>query len=149
MNSAQVSEPYLEAMGAGQLAATDTPMIGLFTGAPSLSKDTLLATLTALAPAFTGYAEKALTAGVARRNANGDQIQPYTHAGFIPTDAVGLPITVTGYYVQVQVGAADTLWIAEMLPTPFVFTDQFSALNLVLEMLIRNSPVWGGEVAQY
>jgi len=149
MNAMQPTNAFLSATATAVLAAVATPKVGLFTGAPALSKDTVLSTLTALAPAYTGYAEKALTASLPRTNANGDRIQPYVHTAFQPSDAVGLPIQVTGYYVQVQVSMTDTLFFAEFLAAPFVFRDATSALNLIIENVIENATVWGGLAAQF
>jgi hypothetical protein len=121
------------------LGTTDLK-IGLFTGSPTLSPDTVLADLTQ--PTFTEYALVAATIGTRRSDANGDIILPLGLATFQPTGGTSLPQTVTGVFVQAA--ASPKLWLAEVLDTPWIVQDTGSALDVVFEIYIPGGEVWGG-----
>jgi len=124
-------------------AAADDINIGLFTGAPALGPTTTLASLTALAPAFTGYAIVNAPFGTRRGNANGDIILPLPAATFQPSDNVGLPVTVTGVYIGAE-GTPDVLWMAELFDEPWEVVSSGSALDVIIEVYIKADPVYGG-----
>jgi len=123
--------------------AADDINIGLFTGAPTLSPATTLATLVALAPTFTGYAVVNVPFSARRGNANGDIILPLPAASFQPSDNVGLPITVTGFYIGRE-GTPDVLWLSEMLDEEWEVTSSGSALDVISEIYVKADENWGG-----
>jgi len=149
MLQAQVSLAFLSAVDDSiRDDILDTPLMHLFTGAPSLSKDTVLADLVALAPGFTGYAPVAMTVEDKRRNANGDYIEDFGSTHFQPSAGGGtLPETVTGYAVSALVGAVRTLMYSEFLPAPVVFVDEFTALDVAFDGYVKNLATWGGVCA--
>lgn len=145
MNAAQVVDFFLSSV-ADYLATTlmATAEMGLFTGAPGLSVNTVLADLAALEPTFTGYARQVVAPQALRRNANGDYIVPLDEAIFQPTAVTGaLPVTVTGYFIT-DSGTPDHLLLAEMLDTPYTFVDTLSGLALKEDVYVKNLTVWGG-----
>jgi len=146
MNAMQVTDTFLGLIDDALRAdIIDTPLIGLFTGAPSLSVATVLADLTALAPTFTGYAPTATTVEAKRKNSAGDYILGLTPVLFQPTaPTTGLPVTVTGYYLSSLVGVPRLLFGAEFLDTPFTFADEFSAMSVSVDLMVKNLTVWGG-----
>jgi len=145
MNAAKVTDAFLTAMNNALRTSLATPMAGLFTGAPSLTRATVLADLVALAPTYTGYAEEALTLEAARRNANGDFIDPFASVTFQPNSPWAGPTEIaTGYYVQVLVTAVETLWYAEYFDTPFSFVDFNSGLSFIIDNMVLNQTIWGG-----
>lgn len=127
-----------------------TPKMGLFTGNPALNNLTVLATLVALEPTYTGYAEVALVPASLSRNAVGDWNTTCGVAVFQPSAAGGtLPITVTGYFVKNTVEMVDSLVGSEYLTAPYTFVDEFSQLNIGYEIDVRNLLNWGGLAAQF
>lgn len=118
--------------------------VGLFTGNPTLTKDTVLADLVALAPVYTGYARQAVALEALRSNANGDQIDPMASASFQPSDAVGLPVTVTGCFLTAVIGGVETLLLSERFDTPFNFITALSGLDVDMDVYIRNITAYGG-----
>jgi len=143
MNAAQVSAKYLSlieaAMRAGALA---TPDLGLFTGAPSLTVNTVLADLTE--PTFTGYARQALTINPLRRNANGDYIDAFDSVTFQPSAAVAPAQTVTGIFVVATLTAVDYLLMAEYLDDAVVFQSALDALQVTMDAYFTNVRAYGG-----
>lgn len=117
--------------------------IGLFTGAPTLTPATTLATLVALAPGFTGYAIVNNPFGARRGNANGDVILPVGAATFQPSDDTNLPITVTGSYLGRE-GSPDVLWLAEFLDEPWEVVSAGSALDVIWEIYVKADSIYGG-----
>lgn len=151
MNSAQMSDLALAAIEAAIRAADFTTVkMGLFTGAPALGPGTLLATLAALEPTFTGYSRQAIAIGAVRRNANNDYIDPFPPATFQPSALTALPQTVTGYFITVTIAPGpEELWASEFLPAPgYTFTDTLSAISITYDFYIKNLTTWGGECAQ-
>ena len=146
MLAAQMSDYALAQIEAAlRTAPLPSMKMGLFTGNPSLTNATVLADLTALAPTFTGYALATIALGSVRRDALGNYIDPFAAATFQPTaPSVGLPVQLTGYFVQVTVTAVDHLWAAEFLDAPVTLTDEFSALTITYELFIKNLRSWGG-----
>lgn len=124
----------------------DEGELGLFTGSPVLSKDTVVADLVALAPTYTGYARQVVALEAIRHNGNGDRITPLDDIVFQPTAGGGtLPNTITGYYLTYFDGAAQKLALAEYLPAPVVFVDEFSALTVQMDILTQNLAIYGGQ----
>jgi len=117
--------------------------IGVFTGTPTLTPATLLADLTALAPAYTGYAIVNNPFGTRRSNANGDIILPVGAATFQPTNDTGLPLTVTGSYLGRE-GTPDVLWLAEFLDEPWEVVNSGSALDIIWEVYVKADSIYGG-----
>lgn len=122
--------------------ATGTPpsvwKVGLFTGTPTLSEDTVLSDLTE--PAFTGYARVAMTPGTIRRDAAGNVILPLGKASFQPTaDPVGT-ITVTGVFVVIDTD----LIVAEFLDAPWLVVNTGSAIDIIEEIYVTNGSYYGG-----
>lgn len=146
MLAAQMSDKALDLIVGYVLAgALATPNMGLFTGAPALSASTVLADLAALEPTFTGYARTAITPGALRRNANNDYIIPYSAPTFQPSaPTVGLPVTVTGYFVEIVISTVHYLWAAELFDSSYTFVDPLSALSPTYDFYIPNQRVYGG-----
>ncbi len=142
MLAAQPTTAVLDVLAdAFEAAATTDLKMGLFTGDPTLTFATVLANLTP--PAFTGYAQVAMTIGARRGNANGDIIIPLGMASFQPTAPVSPTETVTGAFILLD-DTPDVLYFAEMLDTPWVVVDEGSALDVIWEVYIKADPVYGG-----
>lgn len=123
--------------------------IGVFTGSPTISKDTLLADLVALAPTYSSYAEQDFVPQARRHNGAGDRIIPGTPVVFQRGGGdTGGPDTITGYYVSIWDGAAMVLHACELLPAPVTLTDEFDALPLDINLMFKNLPVYGGQVEE-
>lgn len=144
MLAAVPSATFLDVVADAIVAgAPDDVNVGLFTGAPTLTPSTVLATLTALAPTYTGYAVVNAAFGTRRGNANGDIILPIPAATFQPSDNTNLPQTVTGVYVSME-GTPDLLWMSELLDEPWEVVSSGSALDVIMEVYVKADENWGG-----
>lgn len=120
--------------------------IGLFTGNPVLSAQTLLADLTE--PTYPTYGQFAATPPVVEANANGDLLCTWPTALFQPTAIVAPPQIVTGVFIQATLSATATLLAAGLLATPKTFAKPTDALSLILQTVLPNQLVYGGIAAQ-
>lgn len=120
--------------------------IGLFTGNPTLSRNTVYSDLTQ--PTFTGYAEVAVTVPAVARNANGDVLISWEPVIFQPTGAVSPAQIGTGSYLQATLSSAATLLQSALLSTQFTFGSATDQLSLIWQTVIPNSLVYGGIAAQ-
>jgi len=145
MLNAVMSDLALSALDDDVRTLLATAQVGLFTGAPPLTPATTLADLVALAPTYTGYALLPLTLGAKRQNAAGDYLITCDSLTFQPTGTSGLPVTLTGYFVQITVSAVDKLWASELFDTPQTFTSTLSAYSFVYEYITRQLQIYGGQ----
>jgi hypothetical protein len=114
--------------------------VGLFTGAPTLTIDTVYADLTQ--PTYAGYATQSATIGALRGDAAGDIIIPLGTSTWQPTGAVSPEQTITGFFVF-QPGT-DTLLFSEILAAPWVAAGPLSALDVNDDIYIPADSVYGG-----
>jgi len=114
--------------------------VGLFTGTPTLTVDTVYGDLTQ--PTFAGYALIDVVFNTVRGDAAGDVIIPFEAVTFQPTGAVSPEQTCTGFFV-VQPGTL-TLLFAEFLPNPQTFASAMDALDVIDEIYIPADQVYGG-----
>lgn len=114
--------------------------VGLFTGAPTLTVGTVYSDLAQ--PTYTGYALQAVTMGSVRGDAQGDIIIPLSKTTWQPTATVSPEQTATGFFV-VETGS-NTLLFAQFLPVPKTFQGPLDALDVLDEIYVPASTVWGG-----
>lgn len=114
--------------------------VGLFTGAPTLTADTVLADLTE--PTFAGYARHAITIGTLRGDAAGDIIIPLGTTTFQPTGVVSPEQIITGFFVSLT--SSSELLFAEFLQAQWSVTGPLDALDVNDDIYIPADTVWGG-----
>lgn len=136
----QAGQP-LVAVGATVLDIT-AYKVGLFTGTPTRTLATVLADLTQ--PTYTGYALVTVPMEALRQDTLGNLIDPLNEADFQPTDAVGLPQTVTGVMLLGTIGGTDFLLLSEELDAAWIFLSALSGFSTKLDLYIRNLPAYGG-----
>lgn len=141
----QPSLAFLTAMFDIFTAAADVMSlwkIGLFTGAPALGINTVLADLTQ--PTFTGYALAAATAGAISQNANGDILLNWGSFLFQPTAPVTPAQIVTGCFLQATISASATLLLSGFFPAPTTFASALDSLQANVQGAFPNAKIYGG-----
>jgi hypothetical protein len=120
--------------------------IGLYQGAPTLSKDTILSNLTQ--PSWAGYAVATPGVPALQQAPNGDLLITWAAAVFQPSGAVSPTAVATGVFVSATISAADTLLLAMPLQTPKSFASALDALTVIVQTVVPNASVYGGLAAQ-
>jgi hypothetical protein len=149
MVPAQVTSSFLEALFDILEANADVLSvwkIGLFTGNPALSVDTVLADL--IQPTFTGYLLVSETPPALEVSPNGDRLITWPTALFQPSAPVSPTETVTGWFLQATISATPTLLMGGFLQTPKQFAVVTDALTVIAQTILPNSLVYGGLAAQ-
>lgn len=133
----------LGALGARPLAALlDAPKVHLYTGATTITMDSLLASFSASEATFDGYTAQSLPALVGPVNTGTQQLAMHGEVDFNGASPQAAPQNVVGYYVTDS--GATILYAAEAFPSAVPITNPGDFLSLDVILPVDASPEIAG-----